>query len=236
MTALLLVRHATTAATGRRLGGRTSAELDARGRGQADAVAERLADVPVAAVYASPLRRTWQTAEAIAGPQRRRVRELPGVIEVDYGAWTDRPLGQVRRTKRWPVIQTRPSRVTFPDGESIRAAQARAVEALEEVAAAHRREAVVVVSHADVLTAAVAFFLGQPLDLFQRLHVGPASVTWLQLDPDQPPMLLRLGDDGPLDAARFARRTSRSGGRSRRAGGAASQATDSDEDPARRRR
>lgn len=223
MTALLLVRHATTAATGKRLGGRTDASLDEGGHGQAEDCAQRLAAVPLKGVYASPLPRTRETAEHVARPHGLEVRDCDGVIEVDYGAWTDRPLGQVVRTKRWPVIQTRPSRVTFPDGEAIRAAQSRAVEALEGLVAAHPRDPICVVSHADVIKLALAFFLGQPLDLFQRLHVGPASVSWLQMDADGPPMLVRLGDDGPFRAEAFRRRSSRSrrkatGGGRRRGG------------------
>lgn len=213
MTALLLVRHATTASTGKRLGGRTRASLDDAGRAQAQAAAERLGDVPLKAVYASPLPRTRETAEILAGPHRLAVHDCEGMIEVDYGRWTDRPLAQVARTKKWSVIQNRPSRVTFPDGEAIRTAQARAVGALEELAASHPRDTIAVVSHADVIKLAVAHFLGQPLDLFQRLNVAPTSLTWLQLDGDGPPTLLRLGDDGPLGRERF-RPPQRSGGTS----------------------
>lgn len=203
MTALLLVRHATTASTGKRLGGWTSAPLDEAGRAQAEAAAQRLAEVPLAAVYASPLPRTRETAEILAAWHRLAVRDCHGMIEVDYGRWTDRPLGQVARTKKWSVIQNRPSRVTFPDGEAIRSAQARAVDALEGLVASHTRDTIVVVSHADIIKLVVAHFLGQPLDLFQRLDVTPTSVTWLQLDRDGTPALLRLGDDGPLARERF---------------------------------
>jgi probable phosphomutase (TIGR03848 family) len=206
MTMLVLVRHGTTAATGSRLGGHTDAGLDEAGRAQAEAVAERLAGVPLRAVYASPLQRTIDTAAPIAAKRGLAVQPCPGVIEVDYGDWTDRPLQPLARTKLWPTIQTRPSLVRFPGGETIRGAQLRAAEALEEIVAAHKRTAVVVVSHADIIKAVVAFYLGQPLDLFQRLHIAPASITMLQLDAGGGrPMLLRLNDDGPLVAERFRR-------------------------------
>ncbi len=209
MTTLVLVRHATTAATGKRLGGRTQAPLDEGGRAQAAAAAERLAGVPLKAVYASPLARTAETAAIIAAPHRLGVRADDGLLEVEYGAWTDRPLKPLTRTKRWPVIQARPSLVTFPDGESIRAAQLRAVDALEAIVARHPRDAVAAVSHADVIKAVVAFYIGQPLDLFQRLHVSPASVTVLSLPRDGgQPALLRFNDDGPLTISRPHRRTS----------------------------
>lgn len=203
MTTLLLIRHATTAATGTRLGGRTPAPLDERGRAQAEAAAQRLADVPLAAVYASPLGRTRETAAFIAAPHRLEVRDVDGLLEVEYGAWTDRALKSVARTKLWPVILARPSLVTFPGGEAIRGAQLRAVEAVEEIVARHRRRAVAVVTHADIIKAVVSFYIGQPLDLFQRLHVGPASVTILQLAPGAQPVLTRFNDEGPLTREMF---------------------------------
>ena len=221
MTTLLLVRHATTAATGRRLGGRTQASLDERGRGQAEAAAERLADVPLKAVYASPLARTAETAEILARTHRLKVRHDEGLLEVEYGRWTDRPLKPLTRTKLWPVIQRRPSLVAFPDGETIRAAQLRAVDALEALVARHRRDVIAAVSHADVIKAVVAFYLGQPLDLFQRVVISPASVTVLALEPGGQPTLLRLNDDGPLRRDAFAPAPAASGGRARakRSGG-----------------
>ena len=211
MTTLVLVRHATTAATGSRLGGRTQAPLDEAGRGQAAATAERLAQVPLKAVYASPLARTRETAEIVASRHRLEVADDDGLLEVEYGRWTDRPLRPLTRTKLWPVIQARPSLVTFPDGETIRAMQLRAVDALEAIAARHRNATVAAVSHADVIKAVVAFYLGQPLDLFQRLQIAPGSITMLALPPGGPPALLRFNDDGPLTAERF--RPPRSSGR-----------------------
>lgn len=201
MTTLLLLRHAVTAATGKRLGGRTQAPLSDAGLEQAAAAAERLRDVRLTAVYASPLARTTQTAEIVAAPHRADVVPAPGLLEVEYGRWTDRPLAQVARTKLWPVIQQRPSQVRFPDGETIRAMQLRAVDAVEEIVARHRKGVVLAVTHADVIKALVSHYLGQPLDLFQRIHIAPASVTSLLLGAHAP-VLLRLNDDGPLVAGR----------------------------------
>lgn len=212
MTTVVLVRHATTAATGTRLGGRTDAPLDAGGRRQAEAAAQRLAVVPLKAVYASPLPRTLQTARIVAEPHGLEVLGDEGLFEVEYGAWTDRPLKPLTRTKRWSVIQSQPSLVTFPDGESIRAAQLRAVDAIEALVARHRRQTIAVISHADIIKTVVSFYLGQPLDLFQRLHVSPASVTILELSADGArPVLVRFNDDGPLRAPARRRRTKRRG-------------------------
>ena len=201
MATLVLVRHATTAATGKRLGGWTpGVHLDDRGVQQAEATAARLAEQPVAAVYSSPLERTRDTARLIARPHGLRVRTRKGLGEVDYGDWTDQPLGQLRRRKAWRVVQSTPSRMTFPGGESIRAAQARAVDTTEELAAAHPDDTIVCVSHADVIKAVVAHHLGMPLDAFQRLTVAPASITVLELPVEGHPVLLRCNDTGQLPA------------------------------------
>jgi probable phosphomutase (TIGR03848 family) len=199
---LLLVRHGTTAVTGKRLGGWTDASLDDRGREQVAATAERLRDVPVAAVYSSPIVRTRETARIIADVLGQKVRTRKGLGEVEYGDWTDQPLGQLRRRKLWKVIQSTPSRVTFPNGGSIRGAQSTAVETLEDLAGEHAEDTIVAVSHADVIKAVVAHFLGMPLDTFQRLVVSPASVTALHLAEGEAPMLLRFNDTGPLELPR----------------------------------
>ena len=199
MATIVLVRHATTATTGKRLGGWTpGVHLDERGQRQAADVAERLGALDVAAVYASPLERTQETAKAIAKAAGLRVRTRKGLGEVDYGTWTNQPLGNLRRRKLWQVVQRTPSRMAFPEGESIRGAQQRAVDQLEQLAADHGDDTIVCVSHADVIKAVVAHFVGMPLDTFQRLVVSPASVTILALPEGGAPALLRFNDTGPL--------------------------------------
>ncbi len=143
--------------------------------------------------------RTRETAAIIAKAVGTRVRTRRGLGEVDYGDWTDQSLGQLRRRTLWKVIQSTPSRVTFPGGGSIRGAQARAVDTIETIAGEHAGGRVVCVSHADVIKAVVAHFLGMPLDTFQRLVVAPASVTTLHLPEGGMPLLLRFNDTGPLD-------------------------------------
>ena len=177
-THLVLVRHAVTPQTGPILSGRAPGiDLSDTGRQQAAAVGERLAGLPVAAVYASPIERTTQTAQAIAAHHSLAVTPLVGVLEADYGEWTGAKLADLATTDLWKVVQRTPSRVTFPGGEAMTAMQTRMVAALEAVVADHPGDLVVVVSHADPIKAAIAHFTGLHLDLFQRIAVSPASVT-----------------------------------------------------------
>jgi len=173
-------------------------DLSDPGRAQAEATGARLASVPVAAVYASPIERTTQTAELIAKHHGLAVEPLPGVIEADYGEWTGEKLSDLAKTDLWKTVQAAPSRVRFPGGESMVAMQARMVAAIEAVAQDHPGAAVVVVSHADPIKAAIAHFTGLALDLFQRVAVAPASVTVVELGP-LGATLLKCNDTGTLD-------------------------------------
>ena len=177
-TRLILVRHGVTAHTGPLLSGRMPGiDLSDKGIEQAQAAAERLSVLSVSTVYASPIERTTQTASYIATRLGLDVKPLPGVIEADYGDWTGGKIVDLAKTDEWKVVQAAPSRAVFPGGESFRAMQSRMVDALDAVVAAHPHETVVVVSHADPIKSAIAHYTGMHLDLFQRLHVSPASVT-----------------------------------------------------------
>jgi probable phosphomutase (TIGR03848 family) len=198
-TRLILVRHAVTDHTGPLLSGRMPGiDLSEKGVGQAEAAATRLAKLPIAAIYASPIERTTQTAQCIAAHHSMDVSPLPGVIEADYGDWTGGKIADLAKTDEWRVVQVAPSRAQFPGGESIRAMQARMVDALDAVVAAHPHETVVVVSHADPIKSAIAHYTGMHLDLFQRLHVSPASATVLDFHT-YGVLLVKCNDTGGLD-------------------------------------
>lgn len=178
MTTVFLVRHGVTSHTGHRLTGRMpDVHLTDEGRAQADAVAEGLQRFPIKAVYSSPIDRTMQTARPIAARHGLKVQVRRGLTELEFGRWTDKSFKALRRTKLWPVIQRWPSGARFPDGESFLEAQQRAVKELEALRVRHPRDAICCVSHADLIKLAVAHYLGMHLDMFQRIDIGPGSVT-----------------------------------------------------------
>ncbi len=199
MTRLLLIRHATNdlMENGILAGRMPGVHLNAAGQVQAEALAGRLASVEIAAIYASPLERALETAEIVATPHNLPVAVCEGFNEVHCGHWTGRKIEQLRRRRLWRQIQIAPGPARFPGGESMLEVQERMVAELEHLRAAHPRQTVAIVSHADPIKAAVAFYIGQPLDLFQRLVIGPASLTALELDSAMP-RLLCLNDTGHL--------------------------------------
>ncbi len=202
MTLVLLVRHGLTATTGTVLTGRTPGiPLDDRGRGQAAALAARLAAVPLDAIITSPLERCRQTADAIAAGRNgspAAVTEDERVSECKYGDWTGKPLKVLARDPLWRVVQAHPSAVTFPgeDGESMLDMQHRAVSAVRGWnAALGKNAAYVLCSHGDVIKAVIADSLGLHLDFCQRIQVDPCSLTVIRYTPLRP-FLIRMNDTG----------------------------------------
>lgn len=198
-TLVLLVRHGQTPTTGATLPGRAKGlRLAEAGVIQAGAVAARIAGLTnVAAVYASPLERTRETAAPIARALGLRVKVDRGLLECDFGDWTGAKLADLRRKPEWQTVQRYPSGFRFPGGESFPEMQQRMVAALDRLVAAHRGQTVVAVSHADPIKAAVANALGTHLDLFQRIVVSPCSVSAILHSPTGPVVLAvnSTGDD-----------------------------------------
>ncbi|MFI1658545.1 histidine phosphatase family protein [Streptomyces sp. NPDC020472] len=226
MATLILVRHGrSTANTSGVLAGRTPGiALDERGAAQAAALPGRLADVPLAAAVTSPLQRCRETLRPLLDARPGLPLHVEERIsECDYGDWSGRKLAELNDEPLMEVVQGHASAAAFPGGESMRAMQDRAVEAVREwnarVEAEHGEDATYLMcSHGDIVKAIVADALGLHLDLFQRIHVDPCSVTAIRYTRLRP-FLLRLGDTG--DFAGLVPREHPGGGGTAEVGGGA---------------
>jgi probable phosphoglycerate mutase len=204
MTEFLLIRHATNdwVKTGRLAGWTPGVHLNDDGKAQAAALADSLAKAKIAALYASPLERTMETAQAIVGHYPGMcVQPLEAVGEVKYGKWQGEKLSRLRREPLWEIIQVYPSRAHFPDGEAIRQAQARAVDALETLSLRHTNQRVAVISHSDIIKLIVAHYIGAHIDFFQRIEISPASLTIIWLGTGRP-TIARVNDTSYLASIR----------------------------------
>lgn len=190
MTTVFLVRHAVTADTGHRLTGWTEGVgLTEEGRKQAEIAGVGLAHVKFDAIYSSPIDRTMETARAIAKHHGHRVRSSSGLGEVKYGGWTNKSLKSLMKTKLWDTVQRFPSSARFPDGESLREVQTRAVTEIERLCEEHPKGKVCCVSHGDVIKLIAAHYLGMHIDLYQRIVIAPASVSVISLTSHGPHVL-----------------------------------------------
>jgi len=201
-TQLLLIRHGLTDWVGHRLPGWTPGiHLSEEGRQQAEALAQRLASLPIEAIYASPLERTTETAEAIAAPHGLSVQLRENLGELRIGEWTGQDIEDLAKKEEWLAIQFYPSGANIPGGETMHEMQARVVAELDAIRKAHPGATVAAVSHADVIKAAVAHYIGLHLDLFQRLVIYPASLTAFQFSKFGPRLVL-FNDSGTIDVLR----------------------------------
>ena len=202
-TLVLFVRHGQTPTTGKVLPGRAAGlHLAGKGEQQAAKVAERIQALEtdkrkVAAVYASPLERTRETAAPIAKALGLTVRRNQGLLEADFGTWTGAELKKLYKLPEWRTVQRNPSGFRFPGGESFTEMQARICGAVDKIRAAHPGQTVVAVSHADPIKAAVAHAMGTHLDLFQRIVVSPCSVSAI-LYGVEGPIVLAVNSTGDL--------------------------------------
>lgn len=207
MATVLLVRHGRTTAnaSGVLAGRAVGVALDQIGRDQAALTGDRLAAVPLVQVVSSPLERCQQTAQHILDRQKGS----PGLTveadltECDYGQWQGRTLAELATEALWSTVQSQPSAVVFPGGESMAGMQARAVAAVRRhdaaVEAEHGPGAVwVAVSHGDIIKSILADALGTHLDLFQRIDVGPASVSIVRYGASRPTVHATNTDAGDL--------------------------------------
>lgn len=183
MTVFHLLRHGEHNVQGKICAGRMpGVVLSEHGRGEVEGAARRLADLDISAIYASPLERTRETADIVSRRLSLPVTILDDLAELDFGEWTGKTFDEVRKDPRWPMWASHRSLSCIPGGETMREVQRRVVEAIMEMREQHPDEAVVVVSHGDVIRAALVFALGMPLDFYGRIEVATASLSTLRID------------------------------------------------------
>ena len=198
MTVLLLIRHALTDVTGKRLSGWTpGVHLNSRGRDQAEDLAERLAPLNIAALFSSPLERCRETAAPVAAQKGLKIQRRKDLGEVRYGDWTNKPLRQLMKTALWKTVQTNPAAARFPNGESLLECQTRIAAEADRIAAEHPDQMVSLFSHGDPIRLLLAHFTGVHADHFQRIIVSPASVSVVALGHGVP-RIVRMNDTGGL--------------------------------------
>lgn len=185
MTTIFLIRHAENDFMRKRklAGWLPGVHLNEHGRAQSEALVTLFEDARLAAIYSSPLERAMETAVPLARSKKLRVVPRPALGEIKYGDWQGRSLALLSHRKMWSVVQSTPSLARFPGGESFREAQARVIGELETLRGLHPspKALIACVSHADAIKLALSHYLGQPMDLFQRLMVDPASISILML-------------------------------------------------------
>jgi probable phosphomutase (TIGR03848 family) len=178
VTTFVLIRHALHLLDAGRIAGRMpGVHLSPAGLEQAARLPQRLAEVPLDAVCCSPIERAMETARPLAEARGIEVQTCEALLEIDYGAWTGQSIGDLRDADGWAQWNSFRSGRRVPDGESMLEIQARVVGLMLQMHAERPEAVIALVSHGDVIKAALAWALGTPLDLVQRIEVATASVS-----------------------------------------------------------
>lgn len=183
MTAtIFLVRHAAHGHIGKTLSGRQpDLALSDEGREQAAKLGRALWAHKFARLQSSPVLRAQQTAQAICDAADRPcvIETVPALEEIDFGDWTGRDFAALDMDPQWQQWNAHRSRARAPGGETMIEAQARAVAHIEAAAVAHPGAEIAMVSHCDIIRAAIAHYLGLVLDNILRFDIDPASISRL---------------------------------------------------------
>jgi len=185
---LLLVRHGETAwnATGR-FQGQMDTDLNTAGQRQAVAVAERLASEEIHAIYASDLRRAYDTAVAISARHRLR--------EINFGAWQGLTYVQMQEQDSERLAAWNADRANRcpPGGESLSQVAKRLSLLLDEVCLQYVDQTVVLVSHGGTVRLVLCLLLGHPLSAYWQFEVDNTAIAEIELQ-DRGPVLIRWND------------------------------------------
>lgn len=198
MTRFLLIRHATTNSVGKRLSGRIAGvHLNEQGQEQAQQLAKRLTHLPINAIYSSPLERATETAEPLAQQLQLTTQIAEDFLEINFGDWTNLTFEEVKQQRQFDYFNSFRSNTRIPGGEGMLEAQARVVSGMQKLVLQHPNETIAVVSHADLIKAAITYYAGIHLDLFQRIEISPASVSILELY-EETARLMVVNDTGGI--------------------------------------
>ncbi len=210
MSRLVFLRHAhSTANEAGVLSGRLDGvSLSKKGQVQAQGLVERIGPVSFAQVRVSPLIRCEQTIrpwlESSHSSNVAMYSLDDGLNEVDYGTWSGRKLKSLQREAMWKEIQSAPSKVTFPEGESIKGAQKRALASVVDAHESQPKGNLLFISHGDIIKSTIAALLKMKLDNFQQLVVDPASISILEYDGKVARLITFNDTSGPVTATLIA--------------------------------
>ena len=187
MTTFALIRHASHDLLGHAIAGRApGVPLSAEGIREAEALAGRFDAGSIQALYSSPLERARATAAPLATRLKLDAQVADELNEIDFGEWTNRTLADLHDLEAWRGFNVFRSGSRIPGRETMLEVQGRVLRLLQRLCSMHPDETVALISHGDVIKATLAYFLGVPLDLFQRIEISPASIS-----------IVRIGRYGP---------------------------------------
>jgi broad specificity phosphatase PhoE len=198
MIRIILIRHGHTAwnigpGQGERFRGTIDLPLADEGKMQARTTAQRLAEIPLTAIYASPLQRAAHTAQIIAEPHGLTVQTLSGLGSMNYGEWAGQSHADVAR--HWPELYRQwrhdPFSIQIPSGESTTDLRDRAVATLRTILAQHADgDTIALVSHQVVTRTLVCALADLPNTAYWQVQQDLCNLSRFDYDPSRDEFVL----------------------------------------------
>jgi broad specificity phosphatase PhoE len=197
MTRIYLIRHAETTwnAEGR-LQGTLDAPMSERGERQIGRLVEVLRQIPLSAVYSSPLERAHVAARALAAAHGLVARTIDAFREMNQGEWEGRRVEDVAAEsgESFKMWRDSPAETRLPGGETLAEVRQRAVTALTDIAARHSNATIAVVAHGGVNKTILLTLLGAPLAHHWLIRQGNACINIVEMGGTAAARIITLND------------------------------------------
>lgn len=199
MTKILLIRHGDTDYVDEALAGRIDSPLNAEGLGQSLRVAEALKHLTIDAIYASPLKRTQQTAQPLANYLHLEVKINNDLNQVNFGDWQGLSFDELIQDPNWKIFQENPALAKIPGGEDGFMVRERVSTGILKLIDQYSHDAVVAIfSHGSIIRHTISYFIGLPLENLNQIRIAPASISTLTIS-EKKGRLLHLNQELPVN-------------------------------------
>lgn len=199
MTKIYLVRHAEAMGNVEEFfQGQTDCELSEKGKKQLELLAERFRDIPIEAIYSSPLKRTIDTAEAVNKYHNLPIIRDEGLIEINGGVWEGKPWADL--PKLYPVEhdlwQNKMQDFYVADGERMTEVFERVKNAVDKIAAENDGRTIAVVSHGCALRNFLCYAMGKPISALKDVGWSDnTAVSLVEYENGVPKIIFKNSND-----------------------------------------
>ncbi len=199
MIKILLIRHGDTDYVNEALAGRIDSPLNAEGLVQSQRVAKALKHLSINAIYASPLKRTQQTAQPLAKFLRLDVKINHELNQVNFGDWQGLSFDELIQDPNWKIFQENPALAKIPGGEDGIMVRERVSTAILKLINQYPRDAVIAIfSHGSIIRHTISHLIGLSLENLNQIRIAPASITTLAISGNKG-KLLHLNQELPVN-------------------------------------
>lgn len=199
MTKILLIRHGDTDYVDEALAGRIDSPLNAEGHEQSLRVAEALKHLSIDAIYASPLKRTQETAQPLAKFLKLEVIINPELNQVNFGDWQGLSFDELIQDPNWKIFQENPALAEIPGGEDGFMVRKRvSTTILKLIRQFHDDTVIAIFSHGSIIRHTISYFIGLPLENLNQIRIAPAAISTLTISGEKG-KLLHLNQELPVN-------------------------------------